>query len=131
MSKRIIHTPHAPAAIGPYSQAVAVTHPSLIFCSGQVALRPDGTFVDGDAAAQTRQAMNNLRAVLTAAGVGFEHVVKATIFLADLEDYAAVNKVYAEYFSIEPPARAAVQVARLPKDAKVEIEVIAAGPAAG
>ncbi len=124
MSREVIATDGAPAAIGPYSQAIAATG-RMVFCSGQVALTPDGSFAGGDAAAQTRQAMDNLGAVLRAAGAGFEHVVMVTIFLADLADYAAVNAVYAEYFADAPPARAAVQVGRLPKDALVEIACIA------
>lgn len=124
MSKEVIATPDAPAAIGPYSQAISATG-RLVFCSGQVALTPEGSFVDGDAGAQTQQAMNNLAQVLAAADASFEDVVKVTIFMKDLNDYAAVNAVYAEYFSEAPPARAAVEVARLPKDALVEIECIA------
>ena len=127
MSKRVIATPNAPAAIGPYSQAIAVAaRAQLIFCSGQVALTPEGDFINGDAAAQTRQAMINLGEVLNAAGATYGDIVKVTIFLADLEDYGAVNAVYAEYFDEAPPARAAVEVSRLPKDARVEIECIAA-----
>ena len=124
MSKTAISTPDAPAAIGPYSQAIAASG-RTIYCSGQVALTPSGAFIDGDAATQTRQAMENLKAVLAAADATFEDVVKVTIFMKDLEDYAAVNTIYATYFSSVPPARAAVEVARLPKDALVEIECIA------
>ncbi len=124
MSKQVISTDKAPAAIGPYSQAI-LAQGRLVFCSGQVALRPDGSFVDGGVGPQTRQAMNNLQAVLEAAGASFDHVVKVTIFLADLGDYAEVNAIYAEYFGELPPARAAVEVSRLPKDALVEIECVA------
>ena len=124
MSKTAISTPDAPAAIGPYSQAIAASG-RTIYCSGQVALTPSGAFIDGDAATQTRQAMENLKAVLAAADATFEDVVKVTIFMKDLEDYAAINTIYATYFSSVPPARAAVEVARLPKDALVEIECIA------
>jgi len=127
MSKEVIATPSAPAAIGPYSQAIAVCPQRLLFCSGQVALTPDGSFIDGDAATQARQAMENLGAVLSAAGMDYSNIVKSTIFLIDMGDYAAVNAVYAEYFGdAAPPARAAVAVARLPKDARVEIECVAA-----
>ena len=124
MPKEVIATPDAPAAIGPYSQAISASG-RTVYCSGQVALTPDGRFIDGDAATQTRQAMTNLRAVLAAAGASFDNVVKCTIFMKDLNDYGAVNTVYAEFFSDAPPARAAVEVSRLPKDALVEIECIA------
>ena len=128
MSKHVIATTDAPAAIGPYSQAIEVTASRLLFCSGQVALTPDGSFIDGDAATQARQAMTNLAAVLAAANMDFSNVVKCTIFLIDMADYGAVNTVYAEYFSGgTPPARAAVAVAALPANARVEIECIAAG----
>lgn len=125
MSKQVIHSDNAPAAIGPYSQAIAVPAGQLLFCSGQIALRPDGSFVDGDAATQARQAMNNLGEVLKAAGMDFSHVTRCTIFMLDLNDYAAVNAVYAEYFGDKPPSRAAVEVSRLPRDARVEIDCIA------
>lgn len=125
MSKQVIHSDNAPAAIGPYSQAIAVPAGQLLFCSGQIALRPDGSFVDGDAATQARQAMNNLGEVLKAANMDFSHVTRCTIFMLDLNDYAAVNAVYAEYFGDKPPSRAAVEVSRLPRDARVEIDCIA------
>ena len=125
MSKQVVHSDNAPAAIGPYSQAIAVPAGQLLFCSGQIALRPDGSFVDGDAATQARQAMNNLGEVLKAAGMDFSHVTRCTIFMLDLNDYAAVNAVYAEYFRDKPPSRAAVEVSRLPRDARVEIDCIA------
>lgn len=124
MARTVIATSEAPAAIGPYSQGIVATG-RMVFCSGQLALRPDGSFADGDAAAQTRQIMANLGAVLKAGGATFDDVVKVTIFLIDLNDYAAVNAVYAESFGAAPPARAAVQVSRLPRDARVEIECIA------
>ncbi len=124
MSKTVIHTDHAPAAIGPYSQAIAAQG-KMVFCSGQVALTPAGAFLDVDVATQTRQVMTNLGEVLKAAGAGFDDVVKTTIFLIDLGDYATVNAVYAEFFGDAPPARAAIQVSALPKNAKVEIEAIA------
>ena len=124
-----IRTPQAPAAIGPYSQAISVeiTGPSkLIFCSGQIPLDPaTGKLVEGDLATQTRRVLDNLGAVLAEAGANWSHVVKTTIFLADLEDFAAVNALYAERFSGAPPARSTVQAARLPRDARLEIEAIA------
>jgi 2-iminobutanoate/2-iminopropanoate deaminase len=122
--KTIIATTQAPAAIGPYSQAVQAN--GLLFCSGQIALRPDGSFVDGDAAAQTEQILQNLKAVLAEAGLTFEDVVKTTIYLTDINDFAAVNEVYGSVFVSQPPARATVEVSNLPKGAKVEIEMIAA-----
>lgn len=121
-----VRTDRAPAAIGPYAQAVQVGN--LLYTSGQVALRPDGSFVDGDVRAQTEQVMANLRAVLEAAGTGFEHVVKATCFLRDMNDFVAFNEVYGASFPSDPPARSTVQVARLPKDAAVEVELIAFVP---
>ena len=124
--RQIVSTPNAPAAIGPYSQAVVIDN--LIFCSGQIPLDPaTGAFVGtGDVRAQTRRVMDNLRAVLEAAGSSLHFAAKATIFLKNLADFAAVNEVYAEYFvGIEPPARATVEVAGLPRGALVEIEMIA------
>lgn len=119
-----VSTDKAPAAIGPYSQAIASD--DYIFCSGQVALDPaSGELLDGSIGEQTRQAMNNLSAVLTAAGTAFSRVVKTTIYLTDMNDFAAVNEVYAEYFEGNPPARATVGVAALPKGAKVEIDCVA------
>ncbi|RME27388.1 MAG: RidA family protein [Candidatus Zixiibacteriota bacterium] len=124
--RKVVHTDSAPAAIGPYSQAVAAEGGTMIFCSGQIALDPKtNELVGGTAAEQCRQVMKNLSAVLEAAGAGFQDVVKTTIYLADMNDFAAVNEAYAEYFSTDPPARATVEVSRLPKDVKVEIDVIA------
>lgn len=124
--KEIITTDKAPAAIGPYSQAVKVPCGTMLFCSGQIALDPKTMEVVGiGAREQTKQVMDNLGAVLKEAGVNFSNVVKTTIFLADMSDFVAVNEVYAAYFDDNPPARAAVQVARLPKDVRVEIEAIA------
>lgn len=124
MSRTIIHTPEAPPAIGPYSQAIATD--SLLFLSGQIPLDPStGNLVDGDIQAQTRRVLLNVQAVLVAAGSSLERVVKTTVFLADINDFAAVNSVYAEFFVQSPPARSAVQVAALPRGAQVEIEVIA------
>jgi 2-iminobutanoate/2-iminopropanoate deaminase len=119
-----ISSPGAPKAIGPYSQAVRAGQ--LLFLSGQVPLDPvTGQIVDGDIAAQTRRVFENLRAVLEAGGRSFADVVRTTVFLADMNDFAAMNEVYGQYFSEPYPARATVQVARLPKDARVEIDVIA------
>jgi 2-iminobutanoate/2-iminopropanoate deaminase len=121
----VVSTPAAPAAIGPYSQAVRVGN--LVFCSGQIALDPkSGQLVgDGDVVAQTRQVMANLGAVLEAAGTQLSRVVKTTIFLIDMGDFSAVNQVYGDSFASAPPARATVEVRRLPRDARVEIEAIA------
>ncbi|MBK7074398.1 MAG: reactive intermediate/imine deaminase [Myxococcales bacterium] len=128
MQRSVIATPAAPAAIGPYSQAIRAGN--LVFTSGQIPLDPTtGQMVTGDLAAETRRVLDNLAAVLAAAGVGFADVVKTTIFLTDMGDFAAVNALYAERFSGAPPARSTVQVARLPKDARVEIEMIAVGGA--
>jgi 2-iminobutanoate/2-iminopropanoate deaminase len=124
MSKSAISSPDAPKAIGPYSQAVRAGQ--LLFASGQIPLDPaTGTVVDGDIAAQTRRVMENLGAVLTSAGLSFAHVVRTTVFLADMGEFAAVNEVYGKYFSEPYPARATVQVARLPRDVRVEIDLIA------
>ena len=124
MKKQSIHTPDAPAAIGPYSHAVAAG--DLVFVSGQLPLDPvTNTFPEG-VAEQTRQSIRNVRAILLAAGSDLDRVVKTTVFLKDMNDFAAMNAVYAEAFGSENcPARAAFEVARLPKDALVEIEAIA------
>jgi 2-iminobutanoate/2-iminopropanoate deaminase len=122
--REAISTEAAPKAIGPYSQAVRSG--SLVFVSGQIPLDPvTGTMVDGDIAAQTHRVFANLRAILEAAGASLDHVVRATVYLADMNDFAVVNEVYGTYFSSPAPARATVQAARLPKDARVEIDVIA------
>ena len=114
----------APAAIGPYSPAIKAGN--LLFISGQVSIDPaSGTMIDGDISAQTEQVMRNLAALLKAAGAGFEHVARTTVFLADMNDFPAMNAVYGKYVVDPPPARATVQVARLPKDARVEIDLIA------
>jgi len=124
MTKQAIKTERAPAAIGPYSQAVQSG--DLVFLSGQIPLDPvSGELVSGDIEAQARRVLDNLRAVLAAAGCSFQDVVKTTIYLVDLADFAAVNAVYASYFSGDPPARATLQVAALPKGARVEIDAIA------
>ncbi len=121
--KEIISTENAPGAIGPYSQAVKVGN--LVFCSGQIPIDPaTGEFVSENVAEQTEQVIKNLSAVLAAAGTTLNNVVKTTVFLADMNDFALMNEVYARHFT-EKPARATVQAARLPKDARVEIEVIA------
>ena len=121
--KTVISTEKAPGAIGPYSQAVKVG--SLLFVSGQLPLDPATGSFPADVAAQTRQSLTNARHILEAAGSGLDKVVKTTVFLADMNDFAAMNEVYAGFFSGAYPARSAVQVARLPKDALVEIECIA------
>jgi 2-iminobutanoate/2-iminopropanoate deaminase len=124
MERRIIATAEAPAAIGPYSQAVAVG--GWVFLSGQIPIDPaSGALVTGDVKASTARVMENLRAVLAAADLTFDHVVKTTIYLVDLADFAAVNSVYAQYFPNNPPARATVQVAALPRGVPVEIDAIA------
>lgn len=119
-----VSTDNAPGAIGPYSQAVKAG--GMIFCSGQIPIDPStGEFVSQDVAEQTEQVLKNLSAVLEAAGTSLGNVVKTTVFLADMADFAAMNDVYAAYFSENKPARATVQAARLPRDAKVEIECVA------
>ena len=124
MTKTIISTSNAPSAIGPYSQAVRAG--DFLFCSGQIPLDlATGALVGDDVRAQTECVLNNLRAVLEAGGAGLDRVVKATIFLVDLGDFGAVNEVYGQFFTSHPPARACVQVSRLPRDARVEIEAIA------
>ncbi len=120
----IISTEKAPGAIGPYSQAIRAQ--GLVFCSGQIPIDPEtGEFVSADVADQTEQVLKNLSAVLEAAGTGLARVVKTTVFLADMNDFAAMNDVYARYFGENKPARATVQAARLPRDARVEIDCIA------
>ena len=122
--KQVIHTDSAPAAIGPYSQAIQIG--DLLFVSGQVPIDPStGAIVEGDIKAQAQQSLNNLKAILNAAGTNMGAVVKTTVFLVDMNDFAAMNEVYAQFFQEPFPARSAVQVGRLPKDAKVEIEAIA------
>jgi 2-iminobutanoate/2-iminopropanoate deaminase len=125
VGKNVISTSRAPAAIGPYSQAVSWG--GLIFVSGQIPLDPaTGQVVGDDAGAQTERVLKNLAAVLEAAGSSLGQVVKTTVYLRDMNDFAKVNEVYARFFSEQPPTRATVQVARLPRDVSVEIEVIAA-----
>ena len=124
--REIIQTDRAPAAIGPYSQAIKTN--GLIFASGQIPIDPQsGQFVEGGIREQTKQVLKNLAAVLEAAGSSLSRVVKTTVFLADMQEFGAMNEVYGEFFKEDPPARATVEAARLPRDARVEIEAIALG----
>ena len=124
MANQVIHTENAPAAIGPYSQAVKAGN--LLFVSGQVPFVPETMeIVEGDVKAQTAQSLKNLQAILKEAGADFSNVVKTTVFIKDMNEFAQINEVYAEYFGENKPARACVEVARLPKDVKVGIELIA------
>lgn len=118
-----IHTPHAPEAIGPYSQAIKAG--GFIFTSGAIALKPDGTFLDGGIEAQSEQALRNLQAILEASGASLAQVVKTTCFLADMGDFNAFNAVYAKFFGAHKPARSTIAVKTLPKNALIEIEAIA------
>lgn len=122
--KKIINTPNAPAAIGPYSQAVEIN--GTLYVSGQIPFVPETMkLVSNDVKAQTKQSLENIKAILTEAGYSFKDVVKATVFIKDMNDFSAINEVYGEYLGEVKPARACVEVARLPRDVKVEIEVIA------
>ena len=124
MARQAVSTPSAPAAIGPYSQAIKAG--SLLFVSGQIPTDPaTGNIVAGDIAAQTRRVFQNIGEILKAGGASFDAVVRTTVYLKDMNDFAAMNEVYGTFFSAPAPARATVQVARLPKDAMVEIDVIA------
>lgn len=124
MTKEIIKTEHAPKAIGPYSQAVEAG--GFVFVSGQIPIDPKtGDVLQGDIREQTKLVLENAKAVLAAAGCILQNVVKATLYLKDMGDFAAVNEVYGQYFAFEPPARATVEVSRLPKDVGVEIDLIA------
>ncbi|QYO66438.1 RidA family protein [Leptolyngbya sp. 7M] len=124
MSIESISTENAPGAIGPYSQAIKVS--GMVFCSGQIPIDVStGEFVSEDVAEQTEQVLKNLSAVLEAAGSSLGNVVKTTVFLADMNDFAAMNEVYGRFFDLNKPARATVQAARLPRDARVEIDCIA------
>ena len=126
MKHQVIHTDNAPKAIGPYSQAVKAGN--MLFVSGQVPFVPETMeIVEGDVKAQTAQSLKNVQAILAEAGLDFSHVVKSTVFIKDMNEFAQINEVYAEFFGENKPARACVEVARLPKDVKVEIEVIAIG----
>jgi len=123
MERKVVSTADAPQAIGPYSQAIAIG--DLVFCSGQIPLTPPGIVVEGDITTQTRQVLTNLKYVLASASSSLERVVKTTVFLADMGEFKAMNDVYTEFFPDAPPARSTVQVARLPRDVRVEIEAIA------
>jgi 2-iminobutanoate/2-iminopropanoate deaminase len=123
MMQEVVFTEGAPRPIGPYSQGIRAGN--LLFTAGQIALTGDGTLVDGGAAAQARQALINLRAIVEAGGGSLANVVKTMIFLKSMDDFGAVNEVYGEFFTANPPARSTVEVSRLPKDALVEIEAIA------
>ncbi|AWE05948.1 deaminase [Lysinibacillus sp. 2017] len=120
---KTVSTANAPAAIGPYAQGIVVNN--LFYSSGQIPLTATGELVDGDIEVQTNQVFENLKAVLAAAGSSLDQVVKTTVFMKDMNDFVAMNEVYASHFGTHKPARSAVEVARLPKDVKVEIEVIA------
>ena len=122
--RQAVSTPAAPAAIGPYSQAIRAG--SLLFVSGQIPLDPEtGVMIEGDVRVQTHRIFRNLAAILEAAGSSLERVVRVGVFLADMNDFAAMNEVYGTYFTSPAPARATIQAARLPKDARIEIDVIA------
>jgi len=123
--RKVIHSDRAPAAVGPYSQAIVTD--GWVWASGQIALDPaTGELVGaGDAAAEARQALTNLEAVLEAAGCGLDRVIRATVYLADMGDFATVNEVYAEFFRESPPARVCVEVSALPKGARVEVDAVA------
>lgn len=127
MGKNIIQTNNAPSAIGPYSQAIQVG--PFLYTTGQIAIDPQtGQLVKGDIEVQTRRVMDNLGALLSAAGLSFSDVVKTTIFIRDMKQFAAINKVYGEYFPYNPPVRSTVEVSRLPLDADIEIELVAHTP---
>ena len=124
MERQVIHTDHAPKAIGPYSQAIRMG--DFVFCAGQAGLDPaTGNLVSGGIEAETRRVLQNLAAVLEAAGTSLSRAIKTTVFLTNMNEFAKMNAIYAEFFPANPPARSTVQVSRLPKDACVEIEVIA------
>ena len=124
MRREPVKTSNAPAALGPYSQAIKVGE--FVYTSGQVAIDPaTGEFIGGDIAEQTERVLKNVAAVLEAAGSNLDQVVKTLVFLADMDDFAAMNEVYARFFPADPPARSTVQAARLPKDARIEIEAVA------
>ena len=126
MKHQVIHTDNAPKAIGPYSQAVKAGN--MLFVSGQVPFVPETMeIVEGDVKAQTAQSLKNVQAILAEAGLDFSHVVKSTVFIKDMNEFAQINEVYAEFFGENKPARACVEVASVKKDVKVEIEVIAIG----
>ncbi|WP_042353269.1 RidA family protein [Bacillus massiliigorillae] len=120
---KVVFTPDAPAAIGPYSQGIVVNN--MFYSSGQIPLTAEGTLVEGSVQDQTHQVFKNLQAVLEAANASFDTVVKATVFIKNMDDFAAINEIYGQYFVEHKPARSCVEVARLPKDVLLEIEVIA------
>ena len=122
-TKKIISSPNAPQAVGPYSQGVEAN--GILFLAGQIPLDPTGNMVDGGITEQTERVLQNIQALLAAAGLTFNDVVKSTVFLSDMNNFAGMNAVYAKYYTANPPARSTVQVARLPKDALVEIVTIA------
>jgi 2-iminobutanoate/2-iminopropanoate deaminase len=125
MERTVVSTPNAPAAIGPYSQGI-VAQGSMVFTAGQVGFDPaSGALVAGDVKAQTRRALENVKAILEKGGATLQSVVKTTVFLKEMGEFAAMNEVYAEFFPAPAPARSTVEVARLPRDARVEIEAIA------
>lgn len=126
MPKQAVHTAKAPAAVGPYSQGIIAN--GFIYTSGQIHLRPDGTMVGGDIQDMALQCLENIKAILEAAGASMSDLVKVTVFAKDMKNFQAINEVYKSYFSQTPPARSFVQVAGLPKDAQVEIEGVAALP---
>jgi 2-iminobutanoate/2-iminopropanoate deaminase len=123
MDRTIIVTDRSPAAIGPYSQATVAG--GFVFCSGQIPLDLQGQVIEGDITTQTLQVLTNLKALLEASGSSLEKVMKTTVFLADMNDFAAMNAVYGQFFTQNPPARSTIQVARLPRDVRIEIEAIA------
>ena len=124
--RQIVSTEKAPSAIGPYAQAVRAG--GWLFASGQIPIDPaTGQMITGDIKTQTERVMKNLGAILEAAGLSFAHVVKTTVYLKDLNEFSAMNEIYGRYFPASPPARATVEVARLPRDARVEIDLVAAG----
>jgi len=129
MTKQTVHAEGAPEAIGPYSQAVLTGGGNLVFTAGQIPMDPDtGTLVGGDINVQTRRVLLNLQEVLRAAGSGLEYVIKTTVFLKNMDDFQGMNEAYAAFFTENPPARSAVEAARLPRDVLVEIECVALVP---
>jgi 2-iminobutanoate/2-iminopropanoate deaminase len=126
MPKTIIHTENAPRAVGPYSQAVKVEGESLIFVSGQIALDPKtGDRISGGIVQETRQVIENIKAILQMAGSGLDKVLKTTVFLHSMDDFGVMNEIYNQYFTTDPPARSTIEISRLPKGMKVEIEAVA------